>query len=684
MEEQGTNELIPKLIEKINVYSDKLKDRVKIDSIFSEFYTYAHSDFQKFIKMSDKRYKGVKSGNCLNNILKNQKKEYRELSNQILKNNFYITNDIEKESQKLFKKVPHKENKELYKIRRSIIEKTKNFTQKEIKNREKFASAGQRENRQIEKGKKDNKLSHLDLIYKPKFRASKSNISTNNILSPLEKNSDENEEKDEYEEKKIFYDNMMVKDKQDLNKNITEYKKYLENIKNSFNENENDINKIINSGNTFGHKYSFKLDNIKLLTYKEEKKEDVKVKKKENQNIDIIKLMRYTKRGNKKWFQEELKRNSQKRIKSFQFKKNKALKNKNKSLSASSPCIHKPNYNSENSIIQENNSFGATSSTAFSNFQNTIKTVKNEAELIRHIGQNFDKKRNTMEGFFKRDKLPKIEEYENLMKTRNHFLKNQMFSDSLDNNYQNIINSNIPKNYGNTNNQDFLYNKDLFEQFKRTYMTKKIEWAKEDDKKNKIRKKQKQLIEETKKYLKEVKLVRRKTQLYVDPYSRRDGVINKRIKLFTRSLSGPFYSKKKLQNRIDEFNHFVEAKEKEKIINDEVLRKKLLEEAKKNQEEADEFQIIEKMRRNLSMEKNNDDEDINFNYQYISTSKIPHNEVEGQPYDEYLEFFDLAKNRQKNGYYDFEIKETKKDNFIRNKKKPTKSSRFCEKAKEEN
>ena len=112
--------------------------------------------------------------------------------------------------------------------------------------------------------------------------------------------------------------------------------------------------------------------------------------------------------------------------------------------------------------------------------------------------------------------------------------------------------------------------------------------------------------------------------------------------------------------------------------------KKLLEEAKKNQEEADEFQIIEKMRRNLSMEKNNDDEDINFNYQYISTSKIPHNEVEGQPYDEYLEFFDLAKNRQKNGYYDFEIKETKKDNFIRNKKKPTKSSRFSEKAKEEN
>ena len=74
--------------------------------------------------MSEKRYKGVKSGNCIKNILSNQKRERDELSNKILSNNLYLDNNIEKESKKLFKKVKNKENKELYQIRRNIIEKT--------------------------------------------------------------------------------------------------------------------------------------------------------------------------------------------------------------------------------------------------------------------------------------------------------------------------------------------------------------------------------------------------------------------------------------------------------------------------------------------------------------------------------------------------------------------------------
>ena len=54
---KSANELIPELIVKINKYSSKLKDRVKIDLIFKEFDTYAHVNFHHFIKMSEKRYK---------------------------------------------------------------------------------------------------------------------------------------------------------------------------------------------------------------------------------------------------------------------------------------------------------------------------------------------------------------------------------------------------------------------------------------------------------------------------------------------------------------------------------------------------------------------------------------------------------------------------------------------------
>ena len=39
-----------------------------------------------------------------------------------------------------------------------------------------------------------------------------------------------------------------------------------------------------------------------------QKKVETKHKRIEEPKIDIIKLMRYTKRGNKKWFQEELKK----------------------------------------------------------------------------------------------------------------------------------------------------------------------------------------------------------------------------------------------------------------------------------------------------------------------------------------------------------------------------------------
>ena len=139
---KSANELIPELIVKINKYSSKLKDRVKIDSIFREFDSHAHVNFQHFIKMSEKRYKGVKSGNCIKNILSNQKRERDELSNNILSNNLYLDRNIEKETKKLYKKAKNKENKELYQIRRNIIEKTKNFTVKELKNRKKYSSNG--------------------------------------------------------------------------------------------------------------------------------------------------------------------------------------------------------------------------------------------------------------------------------------------------------------------------------------------------------------------------------------------------------------------------------------------------------------------------------------------------------------------------------------------------------------
>ena len=651
MRKKNTNELIPELITKINKYSSKLKDRIKIDSIFRELDTYAHSNFQNFIKMSEQRYKSVKSGNCLQNVLSKQKEQSEELSNKILTNNLYIDNDIEKEGKKLFKKLKMKENKELYEIRHDIIAKTKNFTAKELKRRERYASAYERGMGKDKRLIEQNQKGKLNWTYKPKYM----NVFRNMI--PLEQFNNINEisegkEKEDILAKKVFYDNLLTKDNLNINNNISDYKDYLKDIEKN---NDSKINKIINNGNTFGHKFSFNIKDIKLLSYKEEKKEDIKIKKKENPEIDIVKLTRYTRRGNKKWFQNNLKQRSKNRINSFKMN----LQKKRPIFSSSSAVnlrqkklLNKPNednnkQNYENSY-NDNNIMGLTSSTAFSNFKNTIKTVKNEAEMVKYISQNFDKKRNTMEGFFKRSTLPKLEEYEIMFKTRYNFGKNKNNfgeEDNINNNLRNNLNTGSKKNL-----KDELVNMDIFEDFQKTYNIKKLKWAEEDKEKERIKKKEQQLIEDTKKYLKEIKQVKRQAHLYVDPYSKRDELINNRIKLFTRSLSGPFYSKKKMQSKLNDFNNYIETKEIEKKKNDEILSKTMKEEEKKRKEEAEEFKLMAKIRKNLENENENNDEvgDIRKNYKFISTLKMCNNEDKDQPYKEYKEIYEIIKDKNRN------------------------------------
>ena len=676
---KNTNELIPELITKINKYSSKLKERVKIDSIFREFDSYAHSNFQNFIKMSEQRYKSVKSGNSLNNVLSKQKQQNKDLSNKILTNHLYMDDNIEKESKKLFKKISKKENKELYEIRHNILDKTKNYTSKELKRREKFTNPIQKDmgtDKKLEESNKKGILKNrLDMTNKQKFN------NTNKSIGVFEKynkrkDSIEAKEKEEYLAKKLFFDNLLTKDNQNINNNISDYKEYLKDIeKNKDNNSINNISRIINNGNTFGHQYSFKINDIKLLSYKEEKKEDIKINKKENPEIDIVKLIRYTKRGNKQWFQDNLKQRSNNRLNSFKnrFKRKKKLFSSSSAINIGrKKLLNKINEDNINKQSNENsyndiNLMGATSSTAFSNFRNTIKTVKNEAEMVKYINQNFDRKRNTMEGFFKRNALPKLEEYEIMFKTRNNFLKNKNNNMVQDNNsIDNIKNNLILKSNTNGNAKhnlkDELINKDVFIDFQKTYYNKKIKWAQEDIQKEKIKQKEKEIIEETKKYLKEIKQVKRKAHLYVDPYSKRDELINNRIKLFTRSLSSPFYSQKRLQSKINDFNNYIELKEIEKRKNDEKLSKTMKEEERKRREEAEEYKLIAKMRRNLEKDENNINNvgDIKLNYKFISTLKMCKNEDKDQPYKDYKEIYEIIKDKKRNGEYDLcNIKEVK-------------------------
>ena len=721
--DKTANDLIPELILKINKYSSKLKERVKLYSIFREFDSYAHMNLQNFIKLSDKRYRSIKSGNTLNNVLINQKKTYNELSNKILTNNLYNDKNIEKEEENLCKKTNNKDIKELYQIRRDIINKTKDLSKKELKRREKYLilvnkSRNQRINNinQIESQNKNinnnkniikNKTAYdsfrkkklisksLNMNFNSNFSKKNLNnfdININSIDNSLLNNDIKSKtfninkfykETDVLKSKKDFFDNLVKKDNKNINDYIIDYKLFLNKVKNT---NSDNWTRIFNSKSNYGRTYSLNLDDIKLLSYQEEQEEAKTFRKKEAHEVDMKTLIKYTKRGNRKWFLNNIKEISKKRQNSFRERitHKKHLYNKiYKRSKLNTANIRKSQSDNnffdkekEKSIDNSNSNdiidnMEKTNYTTFSNFRNTLKTVRNEANNFRKIEQNFDMKRRTMSEFFSRMNLPEIKEYEQeLSKTRNNF--NMLNNNNLDKignktyyvqssrklNAKKLNNKNSLKIAHNSSKKNVKNNKfispKIFSDLLHTYNDKKKIWQNEDLIKENIKKEKLSHIAKTKKYLEEMSKFKRKPNLYIDPYSKRDGLVNNRIKLLTRSLSLPIYNQKKFQNRIDEFNNFIEQKEREIISNNKIVAETLKKEKSKLEEKDVQIQTKQKMKKNLEKEaKNkNQEDDIKFDYKFIPTLKATKKKNKNKSYKDYQEFFEIVKNKQKNGEYD--------------------------------
>ena len=174
---ENLNNLVPDLLGKARECAKNLEDRVKINGIFSEFDVYTHENFQKFIDMSQQRYKSIKSGNHLERKLQNQKQEYNDISSQILSNRFYNNNEIEIESKKLLKKMNQKRsNKEISELRKNIIQKTKDFTQKEVIKRERLASAALARRHKSELNRLAHRITRRDLVYRPESMKKKNSV----------------------------------------------------------------------------------------------------------------------------------------------------------------------------------------------------------------------------------------------------------------------------------------------------------------------------------------------------------------------------------------------------------------------------------------------------------------------------------------------------------------------------
>ena len=606
---KSSYEFIPDLIDNEKIYSNKLKDRVKVNGIFNEIDLSANCNLKKFIQMSNSRYKNIKSGVSINNFLERQKGEYEDISNKILENNLYNTNEVENEAEKLHKKVGKKECKNLFKLRQSILFNSKNISKSEIilrkKYEEKINSTKNKKNEAIEKRKKE--IKQLE-----NFLKTEQNLTL--------------------EEKINYLTNLIDVDSKYLNNNFKNYKSFLKDFEKA--EDRTKLMKLLNKNDEFSHKYNFRINNIKFLSFKEYKKEII-TKQKQEEKFDFKKLAKYTRHGNKKFFAKQLKEKSVQRLNSvrsnFKNKNNSYIRNisqKNSSFTnidfnktyKNYKDISNNNYNniSSNTNYESNN----INKTIFSNFRNTIKTVKSEAEFIRNISQNFDIKRQTVNRFFENKSLPKIEDYDKLNKqnTLNESKKNNSIlykeQESDTNNMNSIYEFNFVKN---KDNKDYDPN-DIMDLYKSTFYTKMKGWTKEQNKKEKNKKMEKARREISRQFIKEIKKVKRKPNLFVDMYSIRDGVTNEKIKLLNNSLNIPIYSKHLRENIINDFNNYIQKKEKERMLNEESMKKKQLEEEEMLKKYDENYQLMKKMRKNLNQENkiNIDESKINFNYKYAA------------------------------------------------------------------
>ena len=387
-----------------------------------------------------------------------------------------------------------------------------------------------------------------------------------------------------------------------------------------------------------------------MLSFKEEEIIDSKPTRIEEPKIDIIKLMRYTKRGNKKWFQEELLKKSANRLSAIQLRSKSISKMYNKNNN--NKLFEKEKENSdENNMID----FFNFKPNTFSNFKNTIKTVKNEAEKSYFLQENFIKKKDTMDELFNNKILPKIEDYDYLIQ------KNVKRKPTIRKN----VDIDKTNEEDGENKKKKEKKKDVLRHEINSFSKKKLTWTKEDFLREQSKKKDKDVLEETKKYLKEVKEVQKKAN--------KEESINQCINIFNKYLSehNDFYNKK---------NNINNKKPIKKIINKnliELQNKKEEEKKKKKEEERINYlELLEKMRENL--EKEEDEEDIQLNFQYkLYKGFVKETNLALNAYNDYLELLEIAKERKLKGDYDYnnmvenkDLKKKQKENaytkFVKN------------------
>ena len=377
------NTLIPEAINQNNNIRKEIRQRIRLNKIFNEFENKATNKLNFFINKSNQRYKSLKNGHNLKNILINSKRNNINEVHKILDDPFYNKFNIEKEKEKM-KIIKTKElNKNMYPLLLKMKQpETINLKSIQIQNFEENEMYDMEYNL-------NNKLNNRYKEYINNIIQNKK--SSNNYWSkkPTFITSNKNIIKFKKDNFTIDRDKRAIlkwfkSEENIINKSFNNYKNIFET------ENNNNSNNNISLSRKEISNNKINLPKLKLLNYKIHKDINKNIlNKSSNKNININYLMSFS---------------------------NKDIHNFN------TPKKEKDDFENNNSmrVLTDINDL----SYKFNNYGNTLDIVVNSAKKELNKEEDIDIKRKKLEKIFGGENTPDLKFYEEILKKKSATIKN--------------------------------------------------------------------------------------------------------------------------------------------------------------------------------------------------------------------------------------------------------------------
>ena len=447
------NSLIPSLLSLFNDYNDNLKNRLKADHYFLSFDEKSKKTLNKFINLSNDRFKLMKFGGKLNNVILKQRQNYSIINRDIQNDILFSTNYSTIERNKLKRSINSFKSKEILNIRDKLLETLRQRTSLDKKIRKK-----------------------QDTLWKEKTHEQL--IKKNSLISNREQLN--SEEKNEIELIENNTKNTIKNDHENFIRGMELYKNLLKNKKNILKEKEsnstNDNNKYVKiSRNDFKNIENI-LDenNIKILSYKEEDLVKKENEEKKDELFDINSLYRLKNNLSTKIY---INKYNIKKKKYKNFYPKIKVSSKEKQKFSKNPTY----YNTiETDKLSPDNLINDKRYQTFNNYdmKNTIKLVRKAAFKGVMLNEDFQYKNKKFETYYDRY-FPKYD-YETIeryikLKSYKRLKKNEEEKDS-------------PKRF--IFKRKSSVNEKIMQDFLKIYNEKLKIWEKEDREKEIINKKE--------------------------------------------------------------------------------------------------------------------------------------------------------------------------------------------------